>query len=105
MSRSTRAAKGFLTSILQYASQIAVQALLAPVVLRIAGRETLGAYAAIMQAVAYLALVDLGSSWSLERFLAQALGLNDKGKRFRGRYSRHSGPFLSSVMRFSVCWW
>ena len=83
MSRSGRAAKGFLTSLLQYSSNIAVQALLAPVVLRVAGREALGAYAAVMQAVGFLGLVDIAGSWSLERFLAQSIGLDDGGARFR----------------------
>jgi O-antigen/teichoic acid export membrane protein len=83
MSRSARAAKGFLTSILQYASQIVVQALLAPIVLRVAGREALGAYAAIMQTLSFLALVDIAHSWSLERFLGQSIGLDDGGARFR----------------------
>ncbi len=83
MSRSGRAANGFLTSILQYASQIVVQALLAPIVLRVAGREALGAYAAIMQTLSFLALVDIAHSWSLERFLGQSIGLADGGARFR----------------------
>ncbi|MBT9330460.1 lipopolysaccharide biosynthesis protein [Paracidobacterium acidisoli] len=83
MSRSGRAAKGFLTSLVQYASQILVQALLAPVVLKLAGREALGAYAAIMQTLSFLALVDIAHSWSLERFLAQAIGMDDGGVRFR----------------------
>ena len=83
MSRSDRAAKGFLTSILQYVFQIGVQALLAPIVLKVAGREALGAYAAIMQTLSFIALVDIAHSWSLERFLGQALGLADGGRRFR----------------------
>ena len=37
MSRTGRAAKGFVTSIFQFISQIVVQALLAPIVLRMAG--------------------------------------------------------------------
>ncbi len=83
MGRSSRAAKGFLTSVLRYAAQILVQVLLAPVVLKYAGRETLGAYAAIMQVLGLIALVDIVGSWSLERFLGQAIGLDDGGRRFR----------------------
>jgi O-antigen/teichoic acid export membrane protein len=83
MSRSARAAKGFAASIVQYCTQIIVQILLAPIVLRVAGRETLGAYAAIMQTLGFLMLVDIAGSWSLERFLAQASGLDDNGTRFR----------------------
>jgi O-antigen/teichoic acid export membrane protein len=83
MGRSSRAAKGFVTSIFQYVSQILVQVLLAPVVLKMAGRETLGAYAAIMQVVGFIALVDIVGSWTAERFLGQALGIDDGGERFR----------------------
>ncbi|MGB0122318.1 MAG: oligosaccharide flippase family protein, partial [Silvibacterium sp.] len=83
MSRTGRAAKGFVTSIFQYSTQILVQALLAPIVLKVAGRETLGAYAAIMQVLGFIALVDIVGSWSLERFLGQAIGIDDGGQRFR----------------------
>lgn len=110
MSRSTRAAKGFATSVVQYLTQMAVQVLLAPVVLKVAGRETLGAYAAIMQAVSLLALVDLAHSWSLERFLAQSVGLDDEGKRFRCVFTTARTMSLLSnivfgllVFAFSFC--
>jgi len=83
MSRTARAAKGFGASIIQFCAQTLVQVLLAPIVLRVAGRETLGAYAAIMQALGLLNLLDVAGSWSLERFLAQATGLDDGGARFR----------------------
>ena len=59
MGRSSRAAKGFLTSVFQYTSQVLIQILLAPIVLKVAGRETLGAYAAIMQTLGFLMLVDI----------------------------------------------
>ena len=42
MSRSERAGKGFAASIVQFGAQMLVQVLLAPIVLRVAGRETLG---------------------------------------------------------------
>ncbi|HZD49557.1 MAG TPA: MATE family efflux transporter, partial [Silvibacterium sp.] len=87
MSRSARAAKGFAASIVQYCTQILVQILLAPIVLKVAGRETLGAYAAIMQTLAFLGFVDIAGSWSLERFLAQASGLEDNGARFRNVFT------------------
>ena len=83
MSRSAKAAKGFATSIFRSLSQILVQILLAPIVLKMAGREALGAYAAIMQTVSLLLLVDIAGSWSLERFLGHALAAEDGGKRFR----------------------
>ncbi len=83
MSRTGRAAKGFVTSIFQFIAQIVVQALLAPIVLKMAGRETLGAYAAVMQALSFVSLTDFIGSWTLERFLGQASGLDDGGERFR----------------------
>ena len=75
--RTSRAVKGTLTSFIQYGLQIGLQALLAPLILSVAGRETLGAYAILMQAVGYLALVDLGFGVSLNRYLAQAFGLEN----------------------------
>jgi O-antigen/teichoic acid export membrane protein len=83
MSRTGKAAKGFVASIFQFISQILVQLLLAPIVLKVAGRETLGAYAAVMQALTFVGLTDFVGSWSLERFLGQASALDDGGARFR----------------------
>ena len=83
MSRTSRATKGFVTSIFQTTMQILVQALLAPIVLRMAGRETLGAYSAVMQVLSFIAITDFMGAWVLERFLAQATGLEDGGQRFR----------------------
>ena len=83
MSRSERAGKGFVASVIQYCTQALLQVLLAPIVLRVAGQETLGAYAAIMQTLGILYLFDVVGDWSLERFLAQSTGLDDGGARFR----------------------
>lgn len=83
MSRSSRAAKGFATSLLQSISQIVVQIVLAPVVLEVAGKEVLGAYAAITQAVALFSVIDVAGSWVLERFLGMATGREDDGQQFR----------------------
>src|ERR1700747_3063546 len=102
MSRSARAASGFLTSVLQYISQILMQALLAPVVLRLAGREALGAYAAIMQTLGFLALVDVAHSWSLERFLGQSIGLPDGGARFRRVFTTARSLLLISNTVFAI---
>ncbi len=60
MSGTSRAIKGAVTSFLQYGLQIVLQIALAPLVLRAAGQETLGAYVSLMQAIGYLALVDFG---------------------------------------------
>lgn len=83
MTRSSRAAKGFATSLLQSLSQIAVQIVLAPVVLEVAGKEVLGAYAAISQVVALFTVMDVAGSWVLERFLSMASGSEDDGQKFR----------------------
>ena len=96
-----RAAKDSL-SLLQYGSAIAGQAVLAPIVLKVAGRETLGAYAAVMQAVAYLALVDMGFSMALERYLGQSFGLEDGGKRFRDLFTTARTFFLLSNIAFAA---
>lgn len=82
-SRTERAAKGALVSFLQYGVQMVLQAFLAPLVLRMAGQETLGAYAFLMQVVGYLAMLDLGISVSLNVFMAKAFGHDDGGDRLR----------------------
>ncbi|PSH03998.1 MAG: hypothetical protein CXZ00_09305 [Acidobacteria bacterium] len=102
MSRTVRAANGFATSVLQYFIQIAVQVLLAPIVLKVAGRETLGAYAAITQAVALLTLVDVAHSWSLERFLGQSISLGDNGERFRKVFTTARTMLLLSNAVFGL---
>ena len=99
MSRSARAAKGFAASMLQYCTQILLQIVLAPLVLKLAGRETLGAYAAISQTLSLLALVDIAGSWSLERFLGQARGIEDGGERFRRVFTTsRTISFLSNLI-------
>ncbi len=81
-SRTDRAVSGALVSFLQYGVQILLQVGLVPFVLRIAGQEVLGAYALLMQVIGYLTMLDLGFSASLNRYLAQASGYDDGGKRF-----------------------
>jgi O-antigen/teichoic acid export membrane protein len=83
MSRTSRAIKGTLTSFLQYGLQIVLQALLAPLVLRVAGQETLGAYAILLQAIGFISLVDFGFAAAGNRYLAQACGFDDGGLRLR----------------------
>jgi len=98
MSRTTRAAKGFATSIFQVIAQISVQALLAPIVLKMAGRETLGAYSAVMQVLAFISLTDFMGAWVLERYLGQAMGLDDGGARFRCVFTT-----VRTVILFCAC--
>jgi O-antigen/teichoic acid export membrane protein len=101
-SRTSRAAKGTITSFIQFALQIVTQAAVAPLVLRIAGQETLGAYGVLMQAIAYLALVDLGFGVALGRFLSQAYGLTDERKTFRQIVATSRAYFLCSNILFAV---
>jgi O-antigen/teichoic acid export membrane protein len=82
MSRKERAAKGFAANLLQFFLQTALQILLVPLILKVAGQETLGAYAALMQAVGYLILLDLGFTFALNRYLAYAQGVEDDGTYF-----------------------
>lgn len=102
MSRTSRAIKGTLTTFLQYGLHIVLQAALVPLVLHIAGKETLGAYAILMQAISYLALVDLGFSVATNRFLAQAHGHDDGGLRFRQVMGSARTFVLFSNIAFSV---
>lgn len=102
MSRKHRAASGFLSSILQFGVQVALQIALAPVVLKVAGRETLGAYAAVMQFLSYLNLLDFGIGIGLERFLAQASGLEDGGQRFRSVFTTARSVGIVTNTLFSI---
>jgi len=81
--RTARAFNGMITSLIQYAVQSGLQLIMAPLLLRTAGQETLGAYAILAQAIGYMALVDLGFSVALSLFMAKAYGYEDQGKRFR----------------------
>lgn len=102
MSRTNRAAKGFATALFQYFTQIMVQVLLAPLVLASAGKETLGAYAALMQTLGLLRMVNVAGSWSLDRFLAQATGIDDGGKRFREIFTTFRSVLLVTNTLFGV---
>lgn len=102
MSRSDRAAKGYLAALVQYFSRIAVQIILAPLILAKAGPETLGAYAAITQLLVLLKILDVTGSWSLDRFLAQSSGLNDGGKRFRDVFSTATTVLLITNILFAI---
>lgn len=68
--RSNQAIKGTLTSLLQYSLQILWQILLAPVILKLAGQETLGAYSIVMQIVGYRIIMDFGLSVAVNRSMA-----------------------------------
>jgi O-antigen/teichoic acid export membrane protein len=100
--RTERAVKGTLVSFLQYGTQMLLQALLAPIVLRLAGQETLGAYALLMQIMGYLAMLDLGFSVTLNRYLANAKGYEDGGSRFRDVLSTARTFLLGSNIIIAV---
>ena len=78
-----------------------LQALVAPLVLALAGREVLGAYAIIYQALAYLALMDFGSVQALERYLAQCVGRPDADGEFREIFTAFRAFLLCSNLAFS----
>jgi len=100
--RTERAVKGTLVSFLQYGTQMLLQLFLAPLVLRLAGQESLGAYALLMQVVGYLAMTDLGFSVTLNRYLAQANGRDDAGRGFRDVLSTARSFLLCSNILFAV---
>ncbi len=100
--RTSRAISGTLTSFIQFAVRIILQAALAPLVLKVAGQETLGAYSILMQVIAYLALVDLGFGVALSRYLAQAYGYDDNSKRFREVFETGRTYFLFSNSIFAL---
>lgn len=104
-SRTSKAIKGTATSFLQYGVQVLLQVLLAPLVLKTTGQETLGAYSVIMQMVGYGILLDLGFSVALGRYLSQAFGIDDNGASFRevftlGRYFLLVSNFIFGLLIF-----
>jgi O-antigen/teichoic acid export membrane protein len=100
--RTSRAVAGTITSILQYAFIILLQLLLAPVVLRIAGQEVLGAYSFLMQMVSWAALTDLGFGVAIGRNLAQAIGIDDHRQRFRTIFITGRTFYLASNLIFAA---
>lgn len=96
ISRTSRAISGMLTSFVEFGLRLGLQAALAPLVLRVAGQETLGAYGALMQVIGYLALVDLGFGVALSRYLAQAFGYDDQKERFGKIFTTGRTFYLAS---------
>ncbi|MCU1306570.1 MAG: hypothetical protein JWN45_1265 [Acidobacteriaceae bacterium] len=101
MSRTNRAAAGFVFSILQFGTQILLQAILAPVILRYGGRELLGTFAIISQSTSIMALLDFGFGLSLDRFLSQSFGAQDEGQRFRDVFTTARTFAFGSNMLFA----
>lgn len=94
--RTSRAISGTLASFIQFGVRIILQAALAPLVLKVAGQETLGAYSILIQVIGYLALLDVGFGVAQSRYLAQASGYDDNGKRFRDVFETGRTYFLFS---------
>jgi O-antigen/teichoic acid export membrane protein len=80
--RTKKASLGFMTSILQYLIIGLLQALLTPLILKIAGQQVLGAYSIVMQIIGYSLLLDLGLSNALLRSLSQTFNFTDRGNMF-----------------------
>ena len=89
--RTIKATKGLITDILKYTILIILQVILAPIILKVSGQETLGAYSIVMQIIGFGLVLDLGVGVALTRYLSQSFGANDNFHRFKeifnvGRY-------------------
>jgi len=93
---------GTVTGGAQFFLNFCLQIAIVPVLLKMAGQETLGAYAILIQILGYLALVDLGLSATTMRFLSHAYGFNDDGKRFRDVLSIARTCLLITNIAFAI---
>jgi O-antigen/teichoic acid export membrane protein len=95
---------GIATQYLYQVLLMAIQVLVAPLLLKSKGSASLGGYAAIMQFVSYLALLDLGFTGTLGRYLSQSFSDESDGrKRFInffniGRWYLFSVCFVSGLV-------
>ncbi len=103
MSRTKKALHGTLASFVQYALQVLLQFLLAPMVLQHAGQNAWGAYAVIIQAITYLGFLDLGFNMALDRYLANASGLDDHHKRFNLLLTTGRSFLLGTNLIWAFC--
>lgn len=101
-SRTSKVAAGTLTAFLQYGLQMVLQIALAPLVLKYAGKETLGAYAIITQVVGQLTLLDFGFTTTLMRYLANAHGYDDAHQRFRNVFTTGRSFLMASSLILSL---
>jgi O-antigen/teichoic acid export membrane protein len=100
--RTNKAVKGVITSVLQFFVLAILQAVLTPVILKIAGQEALGAYAIVMQIIGYGLILDFGLGVALSRYLSQSFDYTDNYTKFRkvfniGRYFILSTNALLSI--------
>jgi O-antigen/teichoic acid export membrane protein len=105
MSRSKRAFYGLFTGLVGFGIQMALQIVIVPFVIKIAGRDTLGAYSIIMQIIGYGLLFDLGFSASLGRFLSHSLATDDNGIKFNKTYNigRTFLLFINIIIGILIC--
>lgn len=99
--RTYRAVAGTVTSFMQYGLLMVLQFVLAPVVLRAAGQEVLGAYSFLMQIVSWATLTDLGFGVAIGRNLAQAVGIDDQRQRFRKIFITGRTFYIASNLAFA----
>ncbi|HLI85955.1 MAG TPA: hypothetical protein VKV17_18720 [Bryobacteraceae bacterium] len=85
--RTDRAAKGYAVNVAQTVLYMVLQGLLAPLVLKYAGVDTLGAYGAIMQVVACFAVFDNAFSVTLARYLARQHGVEASRQQFQSVFT------------------
>ena len=69
-------------TIVQVVVQLLLQIVVAPVVLRFAGQNALGAFAAIVQCLAYMLAIDVGFYAMVVKYLAGAYGRGGVGPEF-----------------------
>jgi O-antigen/teichoic acid export membrane protein len=100
MSRTEKAAKGLVTGYLQFLVVVPLQFLVAPLIIKVAGTETLGAYQVIMQVVGYLTLVELGLPDAIARFAARAFRAETVSEEFSDVLS--SGRTLSLITNLGL---
>jgi len=81
-SRTSKASRGLFADLLQYGVLIALQVVLAPIILKVSGQEVLGAYSIVMQIIGYGLILDFGLSVALNRYLAQTFGNVGSGHKF-----------------------
>jgi len=102
MSRTSRVVAGTVTGWVQFFLNLCLQLTIIPLLLKVAGQETLGAYAILIQVLGYIALVDLGLSATTMRFLSQAYGYDDNGERFRNVLSIARTCLLVTNIAFAI---
>lgn len=102
MSRTKKVITGTLSGWVQFLLNVCLQVTIVPLLLKVAGQETLGAYGILIQILGYLALVDFGLSATTMRFLSQAFGYNDNGKRFSEVLSIARTCLLITNIAFAV---